>query len=251
MRLYILPDDFSGQNQLEISGEKNHYLCHVLRKKVGDSFPGLDKEGVEWQISITEIKEASCIISLEKLINKRVNKTEITLVQCIPKGKKMDLIIRQAVEAGIKRIIPVTSEHSVPRFENNKDRDKKIDRWKKIAIEAMQQSGSRQLLKINKIIPMSKVPELLKSNGIGLFCHQERIDQNSLHQYLNETPVEVFIVIGPEGGLSPDEINLLDRKGFNPVYLGDTILRTETAALYATAAVNVILLEKNKWSLNK
>ncbi|MBN2657508.1 MAG: 16S rRNA (uracil(1498)-N(3))-methyltransferase [Spirochaetales bacterium] len=249
MRQFILPDEFDGRPDLSLTGENFHYLCRVLRKKEGDSFPGLDKDGSRWTIVIKAINESSCLLGISPDSYFKGNTPEITLVQCLPKGKKMELVIRQAVESGVSRIIPVESDHAVPRFENDRDRLKKKERWEKIAIEAMQQSGSLIVPAINRPVKMDLVPSFMEGNSLGLFCHQERIDHNSLHQYLNETPHKVFIVIGPEGGLSDREVSILRKDNFKPVYLGDNILRTETAALYATAAVKVLLLEKETWSL--
>ncbi|MBB6482348.1 RsmE family RNA methyltransferase [Spirochaeta isovalerica] len=249
MRQFILPNEFSGDDTLTLTGESFHYLCRVLRKKEGDTFPGLDRQGNHWNIVISKIEEDSCRLNVSPDKTSRRKLTEITLVQCLPKGKKMDLVIRQAVESGVSRIIPVESDHAVPRFENDKDRNKKRERWEKIALEAMQQSGSEIVPEICKPVKMERLFDYTGIKSLGLFCHQERIDHNSLHQYLNETPDEVFIVIGPEGGLSDREVEILFERDFKPVYLGDNILRTETAALFATAAVKVLLLENEKWSL--
>jgi 16S rRNA (uracil1498-N3)-methyltransferase len=250
MRQFILPESFAGDCSVKLTGESFHYICNVLRKKNGDSFPGLDKKGKGWQLTISEINNEFCMLEVIPMESEKSGKVEITLVQCLPKGKKMDLIIRQAVESGVKRIIPVLSDHSVPRFDNDKDIEKKRQRWEKIAIEAMQQSGSSIIPEIHKPVKMDKVPLLWDQCGPGLFCHQEKIDENNLHKCLNENFNQVYIVIGPEGGISDREVKLLQEAGFQPIYLGDNVLRTETAALYTTAAVNVILLEKNTWNLN-
>lgn len=250
MKQYVLPESFLGEAQLELKGEDFHYLCHVIRKKAGDMFPGLDKTGNQWKITIERITKESCILYLESVKAKKTDTVEITLVQCLPKGKKMDLIIRQAVEAGVKRIIPILSDHAVPKFDNKKDIDKKRQRWEKIAVEAMQQSGSKIIPEINSPVKMDELPSMRDGRGMGFFCHQIKIDDNSFHKYLNESIDQVYIVIGPEGGLSNREVELLKKSGFRSIFLGNNILRAETAALYATAAINVILLEKNRWNLN-
>jgi 16S rRNA (uracil1498-N3)-methyltransferase len=250
MKQYVLPETYKGEAELELTGDEYHYLCNVIRKKIGDSFPGLDKEGNQWKITITCISKDSCLLKLDAENSKNNNTVEITLVQCLPKGKKMDLIIRQAVEAGVKRIIPVLSDHAVPRFDNNKDIEKKRQRWEKIAVEAMQQSGSKIIPEICSLIKMDNLPALWNECGPGLFCHQVKIDNNSFHKCLNEKINQVYIVIGPEGGLSDREVELLQNAGFQSIYLGDNVLRAETAAIYATAALNVILLEKMRWNLN-
>jgi 16S rRNA (uracil1498-N3)-methyltransferase len=250
MKQYVLPDTFKGGTELELTGEDYHYLCHVIRKKTGDSFPGLDKNGNLLNLTIIQILKNSCLLKIDTISGKNSDHVEITLVQCLPKGKKMDLIIRQAVEAGIKRIIPVMSDHAVPKFDNSRDIEKKRQRWEKIAIEAMQQSGSKIIPEICSFVTMDDIPPIWNECGPGLFCHQVRIDNNSLHKCLNEKINQVYIVIGPEGGISEREVNLLKDAGFKSIYLGDNVLRAETAALFATAAINVILLEKMRWNLN-
>ena len=250
MKQFILPESYHGQSELELKGEDYHYICNVIRKKIDDTFPGLDRDGNQWNLKVIKISKDSCLLNITKVESIYQKKIEITLVQCLPKGKKMDLIIRQAVEAGVKRIIPVLSDHAVPRFDNQKDMGKKRLRWEKIAQEAMQQSGTTIIPEIINPVKMDKIPEIWDNCGPGLFCHQIKIDDNSLHKCLNENINEVYIVIGPEGGISHREVKLLEKSGFQSIYLGDNVLRAETAALYATAALNVILLEKNRWYLN-
>lgn len=250
MRQFILPDFYNGESFLSLEGDNFHYLCKVLRKNEGSSFPGLDKNGNRWLLTIKKINHNSCLLKISPSIKKEENTPEITLVQCLPKGKKMDLIIRQAVESGIKRIIPVMSDHAIPKFDNQKDIEKKRTRWKKIAIEAMQQSGSVKIPEIKKMILIDQIPKIWNNCGLSLFCHQNRIADNSLHDCLNEKTDHICIIIGPEGGLSDREVVLLQNAGFKSVFLGNNVLRTETAALYTTAAVNVILMEKNRWNLN-
>jgi 16S rRNA (uracil1498-N3)-methyltransferase len=250
MRQFILPENFTGEKEFELIDGDYHYLCHVLRKKAGDNFPGFDKKGNNWQITIRKIDKERCYLSLVRQKTEESSNIEITLVQCLPKGKKMDLIIRQAVESGVKRIIPVLSDFAVPKFENGKDIEKKRQRWEKIAIEAMQQSGSSIIPEIKMPVKMDEIPHLWNNCGPGLFCHQLKIDNNSIHECLIENINQVYIIIGPEGGISEREVELLQKAGFKSIFLGEKILRTETAALYATAAINVILLEKNRWNLN-
>ncbi len=250
MRQFILPESYNGEDHLLLKGDNFHYLCKVLRKKEGSSFPGLDKSGKTWNVIIERIHLDSCILKIQQTDILKSNTPEITLVQCLPKGKKLDLIVRQAVEAGIKRIFPVLSDHTIPKLENLKDIEKKHLRWNKIANEAMQQSGSYIIPEIKKTVHIDQIPKIWNNCGSGLFCHQIKINEETLHQYLHNEIGQIFIVIGPEGGLSSREVALLQNAGFNSVFLGNNILRTETAAIYVTAAINVILLEKNKWNLN-
>jgi len=190
---------------------------------------------------IREISDVSCSISVLSQIRTNGTRQNIQLCCCLPKGKKLDLIIRQATEAGISQIIPLYSDHSLIKYDKESDVRKKMDRWEKIIREALQQSGSPVLTKISAPIPVASLPVLDTSRERGFFCHQEKLQRNSLNDLISGTPDTVRIIIGPEGGLSEKEVQLLSDRGYSPLYLGDNVLRTETACLFATAAVITLL----------
>jgi 16S rRNA (uracil1498-N3)-methyltransferase len=131
----------------------------------------------------------------------------------------------------------------------------KFSRWERIIKEARQQSGSkistsiRQPLTKNELINYWK--ELKKNDALGLLFHHEGLEQESLHSYLNNIPQVAALAVGPEGGFSGEEVSLFLDNGFKPVTIGDTILRTETAALYCAAAVRTLLWERDSWELKQ
>jgi 16S rRNA (uracil1498-N3)-methyltransferase len=162
----------------------------------------------------------------------------------------MDLIVRQAVEAGVRSILPVVSARTVAE---PSDPARKLARWRRIAREALQQSGNPRLPVIGEPVSLTAAAALDRRGGIGLLFHQERIGEGSLHAALaggSEAFMNgVHVFIGPEGGLAADEVEILRAAGFHPVFLGDAVLRTETAALYAVASVMTILRERDTWTL--
>lgn len=249
MRQFVLPDYFTGQDSLILEEEDFHYLCHVLRQEKGASFPGIDKHGCNYSIIIEDIGKKSCSLAVKRITQGDMDEEapRITLYQCLPKGKKIDQIIRQATECGVHEIVPVLSEFTVPQIKDPKDKKKKQQRWEKIAVEAVQQSGAKICPVIKEPIYFKEIPNRTKNMEINLFFHEKPLENSSLHGYLSIIPKSLSIIIGPEGGLSPKEVALLIEHDFLPVYLGDTILRAETAAIYALGAVKVILLEKNTW----
>ncbi|MDR1178920.1 MAG: RsmE family RNA methyltransferase, partial [Spirochaetales bacterium] len=85
----------------------------------------------------------------------------------------------------------------------------------------------------------------------GLLLHQAPLEKGSFHEYLDKQPDLVVLAVGPEGGFSPEEVSRLMALDFKPLTMGDTVLRTETAALYAQAAIRIILLESASWMSNK
>jgi 16S rRNA (uracil1498-N3)-methyltransferase len=130
-----------------------------------------------------------------------------------------------------------------------------VERWRRIIKEARQQSGSSVATEIAAPCTVEALLdywETLKGRGrrsLGIIFHQDPLAQGGFHDYLNDNPDLVVLAIGPEGGFSPEEVAEFLAAGFKPLVIGNTILRTETAALYAAAAVRIILLEKTAWTL--
>jgi len=248
MRLFLLPDTYTGKSSLILRGDDYHYLVRVLRYKKGYEFSGRDSKGIFFDLKITDITENGCILDVKESTTESIELPEIVLYQCVCKGKKMDQIIRQATEAGVSKIIPVVSDFSVSRIDTEKPA--KMERWNKIIREAIQQSGSRVNTIIENPVTIDEFSEIDDTIGdIGLFFHQEALDPGSLHGYLSSDSKVVSLVIGPEGGLSHRETEILLGKKFKSVYLKTNVLRAETAALYGISSVQTILLESGNWVL--
>ena len=247
MRLFLIPEFYRGGSLLSLTGNDYHYLIRVLRYKKGYEFSGRDDKGNFFDLTLKEIFDDRCVLEVKKSVVEQIKLPEIILYQCVCKGKKMDQIIRQATEAGIFSIIPVVSDHSVSRLDT--ESSGKIDRWRKIIREAIQQSGSRVNTQIETPVTIDELPEISINKGIGLFFHQEALDHGTLHGYLSSQPMRISLVIGPEGGLSDREIKVLYDNNYKSVYLKTNVLRAETAALYAVSAVQTILLESKNWVL--
>jgi len=243
-----MPETYNGESSLVLADNDYHYLVRVLRYKKGYEFSGRDLKGNLFDLKISDILDDRCILDVKMSEKDYTRLPEIVLYQCVCKGKKMDQIIRQATETGVSEIIPVVSDFSVSKIDTEKSA--KIDRWNKIVREAVQQSGSRVNTKIGKSVTIDKLVEITGSSGdLGLFFHQEVLDSGSLHGYLNSVSGKIYLVVGPEGGLSDRETEILFRKKFKSIYLKTNVLRAETAAVYGISAVQTILLESENWVL--
>jgi 16S rRNA (uracil1498-N3)-methyltransferase len=173
----------------------------------------------------------------------------ITLFQCLPKGRKLDTIVRQAVELGVSRIVPVESRHSLAKAD---DAGSRLDRLTRVAREAAQQSGALRVPEVSRALRFRDIPGSWVREGkdpLGIFFHQAPLETTSLHEYLSIRRDSIAMVIGPEGGLAEEELVFLRSEGFVPAYLGPTVLRTETAPVFAVAAVQMIILENKTWKL--
>jgi 16S rRNA (uracil1498-N3)-methyltransferase len=184
----------------------------------------------------------------------------IILFQALPKGAKLDLIVRQAAEGGIAEIRPFVSDYSIPKGSATAAAGR-VERWRRIIKEARQQSGSSVATDISAPCTVEALLDYWEtvkgrsSRPLGIIFHQAPagpecpLAKSGFHDYLNSNPDLVGLAIGPEGGFSPEEVSRFLAAGFKPLIMGNTILRTETAALYAAAAVRIILLENTAWTL--
>lgn len=253
MKQFILPGRYPGGPFLTLDRREAHYLLNVRRLKEGDTLPGGDSRGNRYTLTILRLsEEGGCDLAIapgEKTATDTASpgRPRIILQPCLLKGKKMDTVLRQATEAGAAEIHPLVSRNTVvkPREEGQKG-----DRWKKIVKEAAQQSG-------NPGIPEIREPRPLRDTAppgegaLGLYFHEKALDNGSLHGYLEKPYNTIYLLLGPEGGLSVDETAFLDGIGYHPVHLGPNVLRAETAAVFALGAVMTIVGEQKLWSVKE
>jgi len=281
VKQFILTKEPDKDNTVRLKGNDYKYLVRVRRLAVGEFFPALLPNGEEIQIQITSIDSNTLT---GKCLNVSIGSSDssapqtgepagsgsmrlcenispVILFQAMPKGDKMDLIARQAAEGGITEIVPFISEFSIAKAVSADKQ--KFTRWERIIKEARQQSGSKIATSLRPVLSMNELFEywqkLKKKDSTGLLFHHippensscGGLETKSLHEYLysNLKKTPVVFVIGPEGGFSEKEVSLFLENGFNHITIGDTILRTETAALYCAAAIRVILLERNTWEM--
>jgi 16S rRNA (uracil1498-N3)-methyltransferase len=254
MRVFILPEAPPSRRFIDLSGDDYHYLARVRRVKVGDRFPGSDRRGGHWLCTVVRVGPASLRLRLEQTRNPpRPEQPSIHLIQCLPKAAKMDLIVRQATEAGVRRILPVASRFGQVRLGGPGDRSgsgKKLERWRRIIRQAGQQSGALHPPDVDTPRGLEALLRELHEAGDGevrIFFHPEQEGAETLHRCLSKSVKIITLVVGPEGGLSPEEVQLLRSRGFVPVTIGRTVLRTETAALYALAAIQTVIHERDTW----
>jgi 16S rRNA (uracil1498-N3)-methyltransferase len=223
---------FVAKDQIPvITGSDVHHIKAVLRMKVGDELEMLDGTGTVYSAKIAEIKKdkITCDITESRRLETG-DRRPVTIAQCLPKAKKMDLIIQKCTELGADKIIPTLSERSISKSE-------KLERWKKIAKEAAEQSGRSSL---PQIAPLTKFEDVLKMKAqfeLALIPWElER--KTTLKSSLVPRPSSILILIGPEGGFSRNEVELARSAGFTPISLGSRILRTETAGMAILSMIN-------------
>ncbi len=246
-----MPKFFIKNNQIEnekiyILGEDVNHIANVFRMKKDDEFQVCNVDTAQnYKVKIDEIEknQIKCII-IEEVSSNAESNIDLNIFQGIPKSDKMELIIQKATELGVKAIIPTEMERCVSKI-SGKDEKKKIERWQKISEVASKQSGRDIIPKIENIISITKICEEIKNYDMIIvpyekaegYCFKDSIEE--LKSQNNSNP-KIGIVIGPEGGFEPQEIEKLKKAGAKIVTLGTRILRTETVAL---AMASVIMYE--------
>jgi 16S rRNA (uracil1498-N3)-methyltransferase len=220
---YIFIDSYLQlyDGTIEISGESAHYVSNVLRQRVGNDITLFNNIGQYMGGKIVSIRKNQVIIDAHPLQPPDVESPlDITLYQGLLKGEKMDLVIQKATELGVKEIVPIITERSIPTF------TRKIERFQKIASQACRQCGRVMIPEIFE--PMSFEDSLNGFNGHGIIFYEE---SGSKIPVFNHSIVEISLYIGPEGGFSAGEILMAERHGIKAASLGKRILRAETAAI--------------------
>jgi 16S rRNA (uracil1498-N3)-methyltransferase len=249
----ILNSKPGRDNTVRLEGDEYRYLVRVRRIKTGEKFSAILPNGDETLVQVLSIDNGvltgKCSKPFETKPQTKI--PDIILFQALPKGDKMDLIVRQAAEGGITEIVPFVSEFSVAKTGED---GQKFKRWERIIKEARQQSGSKTATSVRRPLTKNELFEYwekIKTDATGLLFHHEGLEHESLHGYLDNVPKVVAFAVGPEGGFSGAEVSSFLENGFKPFNIGDTILRTETAALYCAAVIKILLLERDSWELKQ
>ena len=267
MRQFILPDDWDGGPTCLVEGGRARYVARVLRLGQGDSFPGLDAGGKAHACTVLESEGGRLLLSVAPAppecsrsdpsadgLTDGAARPRIILVQGLPKGAKMDLVVRQAAEAGVAAVLPLLSARSLARgaAQEEESGSTRLSRWERIVREAMQQSGSATRTRVFEPIPLPNLPAALLSLGLEpgnprILLHEAPLAQSSMHGYLTGASDAIALCVGPEGGFAPDEVGFFLGEGFRPLRFAGAVLRAETAALYAIAAAQIIMSERSSW----
>jgi 16S rRNA (uracil1498-N3)-methyltransferase len=206
------------------------HLAKVLRARAGDELILFNGDGREFTGAIETVRGSRVAASVGE--GRPVDKESplpITLVQCVPRGDRMDFIVQKATELGVARIVPVLSQRSVVRLDKA-HAESKANHWRAVAISACEQCGRNRLPAIDAVQPLlSYLGESPPSTALRLVLEPE----SAPHIPAAAAGPGAQIAIGPEGGFASDELEAFRVAGFSRVGLGPRILRTETAAIAA------------------
>ncbi|MDY0405528.1 16S rRNA (uracil(1498)-N(3))-methyltransferase [Virgibacillus sp. 179-BFC.A HS] len=243
MQRYFVPASSWDTDRLCITGQDAHHISHVMRCKPGDEVICSHPDGKAAACKITEIKENEVILLVMQWLDRDAElPIAVTIAQGLPKADKMELILQKGTELGASAFIPFKAQRSVVKWDDKK-MAKKMDRFAKIVKEASEQSHRNKIPKLHEQMNINQLILESKSYDICIFAYEEEAKVANFNSFstivkkMNKGQ-RMLVCIGPEGGFTTEEVQLLKKNGFFPVRLGPRILRTETAAMYVLAGIS-------------
>ena len=238
-RFFVDKENISDAS-LKIIGEDAFHIARSLRMAVGDTIDLCDGEGMDYHCRLTRIRDDECECEiLDSEAGQSESPASITLFMAYPKGDKLETVIQKAVELGASSIVPFESSRCIKRPKAEK-LDRQLERLNKIAKEAAKQCGRSRLPKV--FAPLS-FSEMLKNAALfeaAVFCYENEDGRSIKDLISGKKPQSISVIVGSEGGFSPDEVESAISAGLTPVTLGKRILRCETAP---SAALSMIAYE--------
>ena len=237
-RFYVEPE-FIEENHIAITdAEDIHHFHKVLRGKKGDEVVISDGISYEYDCVVTDISKERIDLDIS---SKREFASEpaldVTLYQGVPKGSKMDDVIRKCIEVGVKKVVPVKTDR-VDVSEKGSNMKNRLIRWRKIAKEASKQCQRGVIPEIRDYVTNEEMYQELSDYDLVVWPYELEKSTTIKERLRGKRPKTVALIIGPEGGFSDAEAEALSR--YQAVTLGKTTLRTETAGV---AALSMIMYE--------
>jgi 16S rRNA (uracil1498-N3)-methyltransferase len=229
------PQTIDQLGTLPLSDDAAGHIGRVLRMQPGQEVLLFDGSGAEFPATISEVSKKSVLVEVrERIERSSESPLDIHLGQVVSRGEKMEFTIQKSVELGVNTITPLISERCGVKLDPKRF-EKKLAQWQKIAIAACEQCGRNR---VPVVRPLMKLEEWCAEQDGALKLNLHPRAKYSINTL--PAPVEkVRLLIGPEGGLSTEEIEMTEQYQFEETLLGPRVLRTETAALTAITALQV------------
>ena len=246
---FFSPERISVGQVIELSAVAAHHASRVLRLRQSDELILFNGNGGEYRATIELINKSGVAVVVEKYLDiERESRLDITLAQTVCASEKMDWIVQKGVELGVRRIQPLVTKRGVVKLSDERA-EKRIKHWQQVIIAACEQCGRNRVPPMMPLISISRwlgnqVGERKNSSGdypFGSCFMLSPAAKKGLRDFpASLAAAPLTLLVGPEGGFAAEEETAAEAAGFVPLRLGERILRTETAALAAVAAMQAL-----------
>lgn len=228
MQRYFVDDNQIKDNRIWMTDGDYHHISHVMRCKRGDELIVTGFSGVSYLTEIVEFTKKEAILQIKKRLETIQTTLNISLAQALIKRDAFELVLQKTTELGVKEIYPLSTRNSIVKID---DFSKKKARYQAIVKEASEQSERDQMPIIHDLHSLQDLPFNQYDIVLIAFAREESRNLNEILSKIHDNQ-SVLILIGPEGGFTDAEIEYCKSKG-TLISLGNTILRSETAAIFA------------------
>lgn len=242
-RFFIKEENLLPDGKVRLDGDDAKHISFSLRMRVGDEITVCDFYNYEYDCVIDSFSQEAVYLSVkDKHTSKNEPAVSVALFQGLPKSTKLELIIQKCVELGISEIVPVMTSRCISR-PDEKSSEKKTKRWNMISQEAAKQSGRGKVPSVSDTVSFKDAIAQMKEYDLAFLCYELCDESNGadLKSYLENNICDntrsVAFLVGPEGGISPEEAAYAAEQGVAFVSLGRRILRTETAPLCVLSCI--------------
>jgi 16S rRNA (uracil1498-N3)-methyltransferase len=245
MQRYFVDKEQFITKTVRIQGDDAFHIQSVMRGKPGDHLIIANGEGQEAIAEIVSLTKGSVEVIYDELTASAGEaRVDVWLAQALPKGDKMEMVIQKGTEIGANRFIPFTSERTIVQYDAKKEA-KRVERWARIAKEAAEQAHRGIIPTIEAVLSWRELLAIVPNVTMAFICYEKENAQQFrelLQHILNKNtpstnPIQIMLIIGPEGGLTEGEIRDAEQAGCRTISLGRRILRTETAALVGLSCI--------------
>jgi 16S rRNA (uracil1498-N3)-methyltransferase len=235
LHLYV-QDLIQGDTFILTDKEQLHHLTVVSRARHGDAISLFDRQGNAYLGSISLIKKTELTVQIASRLKAKLSKIQLTLACAIPKASGMDDIVDRLTQLGVTTLIPMMTERVLAKtFEPQK----KLDRWRKIALNAAEQSQRNSLLEIPGVLGLDEVMQMTANFDLKLIPTLYGRTKSLTEVLQKLSSGKIVVLIGPEGDFTSQEVEKAQLEGFIPVSLGRNVLRVDTAAVAVAALVQL------------
>ncbi len=246
--LFLVPELGSG-DELVLTGPEAHHAGTVKRLAIGEQALLADGRGGLAEVTVRSVGKDRVVFTVDSRRSLPEPVPRFVVVQALPKGERAELAVEVLTELGVDEIVPWSAARSISVWRGDK-LDKGVAKWRRTALEAAKQSRRPRIPVVGTLASTSEVAGRIERAGLAILLHEDA--GTGLAQLLEPwgaggrhaeveggAPSEVVLVVGPEGGLSPEELASFQAAGARPARLGDEVLRTSTAGAAALAVLSV------------
>jgi 16S rRNA (uracil1498-N3)-methyltransferase len=237
-RPYFLVDPVPPRGPYRLTGPEGRHAATVRRLRTGESLVLTDGSGTVADAVVTEVGRAELTVEVDLPTVVAPPAVRVTLVQALPKGDRGELAVELATEAGVDRVVPWAAQRCVARWKSPEQAAKGVERWRAAAREAAKQARRPFLPPVAEPASSATVAELIARSAAGLVLHDAAAAP--LSTVAIPDAGDVVLIVGPEGGLTEEELTMFTAAGGVPVRLGPQVLRTSTAGAVALGALGVL-----------